>query len=114
MRRALNSALVLFMLAFVLGIGVAVPRLSSNGVADLPAELQSIGNEAATLAAMCIDNPIQRLYTFRLRVASVEHDASCPAPGLQLNGYRAAVGQLTFFGVSFGSITVCGASANCA
>lgn len=109
-------ALTFAVLVLVGGIGVAIPKLASNGVAELPAAQQALGEEGLRSAAICVENPIQRLYTFRLRVDLIVPDPTCvepTQPDYRLNGYRTVVSQRTFFGTAFGTITVCAPTTTC-
>lgn len=116
MRDLRRAAIALTALLLVSGVGVAVPRLMSDGVSDLPMWQQSLGEEALRASATCIDNPIQRLYTLRLRVASIIADAACTEPAIPtfpLNGYRAIISQHSYFGLPLAMITVCAPTTIC-
>ncbi len=80
MRVSRRVALAPAVLVLLGGFGVAIPKLMSDGATDLPAAQQRPAEEVLLSAATCVDNPIQSLYTFRLRVSSIVPDVTCTEP----------------------------------
>ena len=107
--------------AAILGV-LAVPLVGfAAGMAarnvewvDADPELRAAAVEAAGFAWIsCVENPIQRLYTLKVTVDSVEPVARClrsVADGYG-PGYRSVVRERSFFGVVIRTdIVLCGSS----
>lgn len=112
-----RAGLAITALVLVGALGVAIPKFAmSDGVIDRPDAERAVAQEAIRFAATCIDNPLQRLYTFRLRVQSVIPDAACissTTTAARTEGFRAQVTEHTVFGIAFATVTICGSSAMC-
>ncbi len=112
-----RAGLAITALLLVGALGVAIPKLAmSDGVVDRPDAERVVAQEAIRFAATCVDNPLQRLYTFRLRVQSVVPDPACitsTTAAARTDGFRAQVTEHTLFGIAFATVTICGSSAMC-
>lgn len=109
--RLAGAALVAALAALVLA--VTIPLVMDDGTSAIgDHEARASAQEAIEIArTACVDNPIQRTFTLKLRIESIRPVATCvfalgslPGPGI-----RAQVSERTFFGLTLRSDTVhCG------
>lgn len=96
-----------------------IPRLKSDGLENLTGNEKIFGESALLDAYMMLDNPIQRLTTFKIKVRQVtsqNSDKYCDIgfmPSIRVMGdYSAVVDAYTFFGIRYASVNVsCGGGA---
>ena len=99
--RAAVAAFLAALAAFVLSIGI--PFAMDDGTAAIAdPNVRVAASQALDLAAIaCVDSPVERIVTRKLRIEAITAVDSCPVNISQMGaGVRAVISQRTFFGVS--------------
>lgn len=89
--------------------------LVSNGLDRLMGEERAAAQHALLWAGIgCLDNPIERVLTPKIRVADVKLEPGyCPVNARRVRHYQAVIRSYTFFGIPAGTISVSCGAVNC-
>ncbi len=105
--------LIILVIVLITIVAIMIPRLKSNGLENLTGNEKIFGESALLDAYVMLDNPIQRLTTFKIKVKQVvkqESDERCDIGFMEqfmvTGDYSAVVDAYTFFGIRYASVNV--------
>ncbi len=118
-KQIISKKITLLIIFVVFVVAVAIPLLKSNGLEKITGNEKIFGESALLDAYIMLDNPVQRLTTFKIKVREVKFQKSdkyCDIGFMEENrvvgDYSAIIDAYTFFGIHYASVNVsCGGGA---
>ena len=110
-KQIISKKITLLIILAVVVVAMAIPLLKSNGLENLTGNEKIFGKSMILDTYVMLDNPIQRLFTFKIKVREVifqESDKYCDIGFMEesrvMGDYSAIVDAYTFFGIRYASV----------